>query len=152
VLAQIIDGPGHPAPRQVAGRGDGYHRKISQFASRQFSIRKLADAHGDIKTFADQIDTPVGDAKFELHVRMPREEGLCPCPDQRPSDKNRRGDAQQAAGVIGHLHDILGILDRAQQRCDAFVIGRAFGGEAERPCRSLQQAHAETALQARDAL
>jgi hypothetical protein len=83
---------------------------------------------------------------------MSREEGLRPCPDQRPSNKDRCGHAQQAAGVIGHLHDVLGIRDRAQQRCDALVICSALGGEAQRPRGSLQKPHAEPALQTRDAL
>jgi hypothetical protein len=84
----------------------------------------------DIKTFADQIDMPVGDAEFEFDVRLLCDESLRPCPDQCPSDKDRRGNAQQAAGVIGYLDDVLGILDRAQQRRDALIIGSAFGGEA----------------------
>ena len=76
---------------------------------------------------------PVGDAEFEFDVRMSCEEGLRPCPDQRPPNKEGGGHAQQAVGVIGHLHDVLGIRDRAQQRRDALVICGALGREAQRP-------------------
>lgn len=140
----------HTALGDVVGRSAQQATGRGKLADNQAAVSQVADSHGNIEAFCDEIDIAV------LVAHLDRETGMLPekCRQDRrnphPSEGRRKRQAQRAphraGGLSGFRLDLAHCLNGFSH---PLVIGFAGFGQGDPARRPLQKPHAKPLLQRR---
>ena len=136
---------------QIARRREdaGAHR--AERPRDQAAVRQLADAHGKVEAFVDEVDDPLREGHLEMHLGVaagePRQGGR----EQSVAHVGGSRQPNRAARHVGEVRDRFGrLVDAGERTRHRLVVGTPRLGHLYPPGRPLNEAHAEVALERRD--
>jgi hypothetical protein len=153
--AREIRGYGRRAAlAQQRGARDEALAALGQYAQREIAVieRRRTHAERHVDSFADHVDAPVGGVQMNLDARTLRHECRDHLADERVEQRDRAGDAHDAARLFVQQCDrLVGGVGFDEHRAAVRVIGLADVGHREAARRTLDQPHADARLEQRDA-
>jgi hypothetical protein len=137
--------------REVSGGRAAHDRRRADAARDEQLALDRADPHREVEAFVDEVDDAIGEVDVETHLRVAHRERGDHRREHAVAVGDRAGELERAARRDAALAcRLLGLLEVGEE-LHGPLVERAPGlGERQPPCRPVEQARVEVALELGD--